>query len=101
MKRHIICASALTAMLVLGVACNDDIEQQKISLPTDETAKLQLTAEEISVLKTMDGQSPIISQDEAISIAGNFLGRNSLSKASSGIKCEVLTRQSTSLSYRY
>lgn len=98
MKRLIFYASALTAMLVPAVACNDDNLQQEIPRPEAEAATLRLTPEEISVLKTMDGQSPIISQEEAISIADDFLGKKTLSKSSSGIKCEVITRQSPSIS---
>ena len=75
MKRLIFYASALTAMLVPAVACNDDNLQQEIPRPEAEAATLRLTPEEISVLKTMDGQSPIISQEEAISIADDFLGK--------------------------
>ncbi len=104
MKRQkLFFVSALSMMLACSSACNDGMEGQDAPPEADAPAvcdanTLELTSDEMTILRTMDGSSPKISQDEAISIAAKFLDKNQLSKSTSGVRCDVVTRKRSSIS---
>lgn len=103
MKKLLFYLSALFLMSAFSIACSDEMvvhnAPPEVGLEVvNDTNALSITSEEMTVLRTMDGKSPKISQDEAINIAAKFLGKNSLSKSTSNVRCDVVTRQKSSIS---
>ena len=103
MKQTFLMASSFAAILAFLASCGDEIvgiaPPEALEAAQGDTNFIQLTYDEMTILRTMSGQSPKISQDEAISIADKLLGRdNSLSKSAGAVRCEVLTRPSSKIS---
>ncbi len=94
---------ALSAILMLLGSCSKEMEEPNAppgsnSVAAESANVIELTSDEMAVLRTMNHNSPKISQDEAMRIAADVLGKNSLSKTTSNFKCDVVTRKASPLS---
>ncbi len=96
---------SLLSVFALSASCGDNMVQQETAMPvadgmaaTADSSIMALSHDELIVLMTIANNSSKISQDEAINIADQFLSRNSISKSTAGVKCDVVTRQRPSIS---
>ena len=68
MKQTLFWASSLAALMAFSASCGDEIMGTEAPPEALETAQndtnfIQLTYDEMTILRTMNGQSPKISQD--------------------------------------
>ena len=83
MKKQILLASSLAALLAFLASCGDEImgteaPPEALEAAQGDTNFVQLTSDEMTILRTMSGQSPKISQDynKNIEIITDICSRN-------------------------